>query len=157
GVITEAEALEWFECMWVGMAQFIDLNINETGSAYMQGYAHWEALTIGGQTPQGEDATNELSYMFLKSKRELPLHYPDLAARIHAGSPDRFVRECAETIKDGSGYHKLLNDEEIIPLLLAKGAPMEDAYDYAVSGCAEARMPNRDTMTSGCAFVNYPL
>lgn len=157
GVITEAEALEWFECMWVGMAQFIDLNINETGSAYMQGYAHWEALTIGGQTPQGEDATNELSYMFLKSKRELPLHYPDLAARIHAGSPDRFVRECAETIKDGSGYPKLLNDEEIIPLLLAKGAPMEDAYDYAVSGCAEARMPNRDTMTSGCAFVNYPL
>lgn len=157
GRLTDREALEWFECMWVGMAQFIDLNINETGSAYQQGYAHWEALTIGGQTSDGRDATNELSYMFLKSKRELPLHYPDLAARIHAGSPERFVRECAITIKDGSGYPKLLNDEEIIPILLAKGAPMEDAYDYAVSGCSEARMPNRDTMTSGCAFVNYPL
>ena len=27
--------------------------------------------------------------------------------------------------------------------------------DYAVSGCAEIRMPNRDTYTSGCAYINF--
>jgi formate C-acetyltransferase len=48
-----------------------------------------------------------------------------------------------------------LNDEEIIPLHLSKGAAFEEIYDYAASGCSEVRMPNRDTYTSGCAYINY--
>ena len=141
--------------MWVAMAQFIDLYISPAGGAINEGYAHWEAVTIGGQTENGYDATNELSYLFLQSKREFPTHYPDLAARVHTRSPERFLAEIAETIKEGSGFPKLINDEEVVPLLLSKGATFEEALDYAVSGCAEARMPNRDTYTSGCAYINF--
>ena len=155
GRITEAKAMELLECMWVAMAQFIDLYVSPTGGAFNEGYAHWEAVTIGGQTPDGRDATNELTYLFLKSKQEFPLNYPDLAARIHARSPERYMHEVALTIKEGSGFPKLINDEEVIPLLLSKGATFEEAYDYAVSGCSEARMPNRDTFTSGCAYINF--
>lgn len=43
-----------------------------TGGAFNEGYAHWEAVTIGGQTPKGEDATNDLTYLFLRSKQEFP-------------------------------------------------------------------------------------
>ena len=155
GLIDEAKAVELLECMWVGMAQFIDLYISPTGGAFNEGYAHWEAVTIGGQTPDGRDATNELTYLFLKSKREFPLHYPDLAARIHACSPERYLWEVAETIKDGAGFPKLINDEEVVPLYVSKGASFEEALDYAVSGCTEARMPNRDTYTSGGAYINF--
>lgn len=155
GRITEEQATELLECMWVAMAQFIDLYISPTGGAFNEGYAHWEAVTIGGQTPDGRDATNELTYIFLKSKRDFPLNYPDLAARIHARAPYRYLFEVAETIKEGSGFPKLINDEEVVPLLLAKGAPFEEAFDYAVSGCAECRMPNRDTYTSPCAYINF--
>lgn len=155
GAIDEDRALELFECMWLGMAQFIDLYISPTGGAFNEGYAHWEAVTIGGQTSDGRDATNDLSYHLLRSKREFPMHYPDLAARIHARSPQRFLLDVAETIKEGSGFPKLINDEEVIPLLLAKGADVKEANDYAVSGCSECRMPNRDTYTSGCAYINF--
>ncbi|SHG25662.1 formate C-acetyltransferase [Desulfacinum infernum DSM 9756] len=155
GVLDEEQAIELFECMWVGMAQFIDLYLSPTGGAFNEGYAHWEAVTIGGQTKDGRDATNDLTYLLLRSKREFPLHYPDLAARIHARSPKRYLWEVAETIKEGSGFPKLINDEEVIPLHLSKGATFEEIYDYAVSGCAEVRMPNRDTYTSGCAYINY--
>ncbi|WP_338833575.1 Choline trimethylamine-lyase [Moorella humiferrea] len=155
GRITEERAMELLECMWVAMAQFIDLYISPYGGAFNEGYAHWEAVTIGGQTSDGRDATNELTYLFLRSKREFPLNYPDLAARIHARSPERYLYEVAETIKEGSGFPKLINDEETIPLLLAKGASLEEAYDYAVSGCTEVRMPNRDTFTSPCAYINF--
>lgn len=155
GIITDDEVQELFECMWVGMAQFIDLYLSDTGGAFNEGYAHWEAVTIGGQTKEGLDATNELSYILLKSKREFPLNYPDLAARIHTRSPKRFLYEVAETIKAGEGFPKLLNDEDIIPLLLSKGANFEEAYDYSVSGCAECRMPNRDTYTSPNAYINF--
>lgn len=156
GVLTDEQVLEIMECMWVGMAQFIDLYISPTGGAFNEGYAHWEAVTIGGQTPDGRDATNELTYLFLQSKREFPLHYPDLAARIHGRAPARYLYEVAETIKEGSGFPKLINDEEVVPLLLAKGAQFGEAFDYAVSGCAECRMPNRDTYTSPCAYINFP-
>ncbi len=155
GELTEEQAIELFECMWVGMAQFIDLYISPTGGAFNEGYAHWEAVTVGGQTKDGRDASNDLSYLILRSKREFPLHYPDLAARIHSRSSRRFLWEVAETIKEGSGFPKLINDEEVIPLHLSKGATFEDIYDYAVSGCSEARMPNRDTYTSGCAYINF--
>lgn len=155
GTITREEARELLECMWVDMAQFIDLYINPTGNEFQEGYAHWEAVTIGGQTPDGEDATNDLSYLFLESKRDFPLNYPDLAARIHSRSPERFLHEVALTIKDGSGFPKLINDEEVVPLYAIKGAPIDEALDYAVSGCTEARMPNRETYTSGCVYINF--
>jgi pyruvate formate-lyase/glycerol dehydratase family glycyl radical enzyme len=155
GRITAEKATELLECMWVAMAQFIDLYISPTGGAFNEGYAHWEAVTVGGQTPEGLDATNELTYLFLQSKRDFPLNYPDLAARIHTRAPERYLYEVAETIKEGSGFPKLINDDEVIPLLLAKGANFEEAYDYAVSGCAECRMPNKDTYTSPCAYINF--
>jgi formate C-acetyltransferase len=79
------------ELMWVAMAQFIDLYLSPTGGSFNEGYAHWEAVTIGGQTTDGLDATNELTYLFLKSKQEFPLNYPDLAARIHSRSPERYL------------------------------------------------------------------
>lgn len=155
GTLTKAQAKELLECMWVEMAQFIDLYINPEGVEFQEGYAHWEAVTIGGQTPQGEDATNDLSYLFLESKREFPLNYPDLAARIHSRTPERFLYEVALTIKDGSGFPKLINDEEVVFLNTVKGCPVNEALDYAVSGCTETRMPNRDTYTSGCVYVNF--
>ena len=155
GILTDDQAIELIECMYVGMAQFIDLYISPTGGAFNEGYAHWEAVTVGGQTKDGVDATNELTYLFLRSKREFPHHYPDLAARIHSRAPERFLAEVAETIKEGSGFPKLINDEEVIPLHLSKGAKFEEIYDYAVSGCAEIRMPNRDTYTSGNPYINF--
>ena len=155
GILTDEKTLEYLECMWVGMAEFIDMYISPAGGAFNEGYAHWEAVTIGGQTPDGRDATHDLPYLFLKSKREFPLHYPDLAARIHSRAPERYLWDVAETIKFGSGFPKLCNDEECIPLYVSKGATFEEALDYAVSGCIEIRMPNRDTYTSGGAYTNF--
>jgi formate C-acetyltransferase len=154
GRLTEESTLAILENIWLNMAQYLDLFVSPTFIAYNEGFTHWETVTIGGKTPDGRDASNELSYLILKSKREFPLNYPDLAARIHALTPDRFLREICETIKEGSGFPKLLNDEEIVPLLLAKGAKLHEANDYAGSGCTEVRIPNIDTYTSPCAWVN---
>lgn len=154
GTLTEEKALELLECMWAGMSQFVELYISSQANAFFQGYAHWEAVTVGGQDRNGNDVTNELSHLLLKSKREFPSHYPDLAARVHSRTPDSFLADIAETIKYGSGFPKLLNDEEVIPLLVSQGAPMADALDYSVSGCTEVRMPNRDTYTSGGGMIN---
>ena len=154
GRIDKEQAKELFQCMWLGMAQYQDLYVSPAGVKFNEGYAHWEAVTIGGVDTYGNDATNELSYLLLENKREFPLNYPDLAARIHENSPEEFLREVAITIKEGSGFPKLINDEDVIPVLIAQGADIKNARDYAVSGCTEVRMPNLDTFTTACPFIN---
>jgi len=154
GRITKDRALELLECLWIGMARNVEIYTAPGNLSYTDGYAHWEATTLGGVGKDGKDVTNELSYLILESKREFPLNYPDLAARIHSETPEPFLHAIAETIKEGTGFPKLFFDAEIIPLFLAKGAEVEEANDYCICGCTEAKMLNRDAVTTGCAWVN---
>ena len=154
GRITDDDVLLILETLWMGMAKCVETYQSPGKMSFTEGYAHWEAVTIGGQTRDGRDATNELSYLMLQSKREFPLNYPDLSARIHSQTPDEFLLATTETIKEGAGFPKLFFDEEIIPLLVAKGGEVEEANDYCICGCAEAKMVNRDGITTGCAWVN---
>ncbi len=154
GKITPEQAKELFECYWLNLSQIIRIITSESTSKLFEAYAHFETVTVGGQTRDGKDATNELSYLILESKRGFPIPYPDLAARVHSRTPEKFLRVCAEIIKEGQGFPKLFNDDEIVPLYVAKGAELADALDYAVSGCTETRLVNQETYINGCASVN---
>ena len=150
GLITDDDAVELLECLWLNMAQNVYSSATRKGS----GTPHFETTTIGGQTLEGKDATNELSFLILQSKKEFPLDYPDLAVRIHSRTPDSFLKRVCELIKEGTGFPKLLNDEEIIELFLAKGAPLDEARNFTPTGCTEVKMLNRDTYFTGGSPVN---
>ena len=145
GRITDDDVLELLELLWLNMAQ--NVTLQQSGAIFHnEGVPHFEATTIGGQMTDGRDATNELSYLVLQSKKEFPLDYPDLAARIHSQTPNRFLIEVCEAIKEGTGFPKLLNDEAVIPFLLTKGASLEEVRDYCVSSCTEVRLINRTSV-----------
>lgn len=153
GLLDDERALELMECLWVKIADFVQFNATNAGN-FWEGYAHFEMLTLSGQTTKGRDATNELTYLILRSKKEFPLHYPDLMVRLHSASPDRLLHETANLVKEGSGFPKFLNDEEIIPALVNNGGTLEEARDYAGSGCTEVRMLNKDTYMPVGANIN---
>ncbi|MGE4271742.1 MAG: pyruvate formate lyase family protein [Desulfitobacterium sp.] len=144
GAIDENGALEFLECLWFKIADNVPFNATNANN-YWEGYAHFEDITIGGQNRAGKDITNELTYLILRSKKEFPFHYPEIAVRLHSGSPERLLRSAAELVKEGVGFPKFFNDEEIIPMLQNNGASLEDARDYAQSGCTEIRMSTVDT------------
>lgn len=144
GLLDDDRALELMECLWLKIADFLQFNATNAGN-FWEGYAHFEMLTLSGQDIHGRDATNDLTYLVIRSKKEFPLHYPDLMVRLHSGTPEKLMRAAAELVKEGSGFPKFLNDEEIVPALVNNGAPIETARDYAGSGCTEVRMLNLDT------------
>jgi pyruvate formate-lyase/glycerol dehydratase family glycyl radical enzyme len=153
GRITDDEVFELLECLWLNLARNAHLyQLNSI--SYMQGYAHFEQTMVGGQTEDGRDATNELSYFILQSKKEFPLDYPDLSVRIHARTPEPFLRKVCELIKEGTGFPKLYNDEEVIPLFLAKGATLKEARDYTGTSCTEVRILSRETYMTISSQVN---
>jgi len=154
GNITKEEAKFYFQNIWINMANFSEIFPNPDMSSFWEGYAHFEVVTIGGKTKEGDDATNVLSYLILESKRGIPINYPEIAVRVHSRSPERFLYAACELSKEGGGYPKFFNDEEIIPLYLAKGASIEDANDYCQNGCTEPRLLNRETYINGGTWVN---
>lgn len=155
GRITPEAAQELFQCLWLNMMQSVESQMSPAAASGRQGFSHHETVTIGGQTSDGQDATNELSYIILESTRPLKSSYPELAARIHGNTPDRFLHAVAEANKDGKGSPKLINDEFIIPFFLSRGIEMREALDYSVSGCTESRLPNRETGKTGNSGLNY--
>lgn len=154
GRITRNGARELLESVWVNMSEAMIILASPAGGVFSEGYSHFEGVTLGGQTRDGRDATNDLSYLILESKRGIPINYPDLAVRIHARTPDKFLKAVTEIIKEGQGYPKLFNDEEIIPLYLDKGVKHEDALDYCVCSCAEHRVLNIDNYIHPAGTVN---
>ena len=155
GTLDDDGVLELLGCLWTNMAKTLELHISIAGVEFSEGYAHWEAVCVGGQTPEGRDATNELTHLFFRSSREFPTHYPDLAARVHSLSPKEFLWDVVETIKEGAGFPKIINDEEVILTLIQQGASRKDALDYTISGCTEVRMINRDTYMTVGSYINY--
>jgi formate C-acetyltransferase len=126
GRLTEEEALELLESLWIKYNMVTDFSMDNL-----------QNLILGGQTPDGRDATNPLSYMCIKATERLGLIDPKWSIRIHRGMPDEFLRKACEIIKSGSYQPGIYNDEAIVPALMRTGNPVEDARDYTNDGCSE--------------------
>jgi formate C-acetyltransferase len=103
-------------------------------------------LTIGGIDADGNDVTNNLSYMFLESYQKLQTVQPTFSVRVSLNTPDELILKTGEAIKDGASI-ALFNDEVMIPGLNALGYSMDDAREYAPIGCVE---PSHPFKTFGC-------
>jgi pyruvate formate-lyase/glycerol dehydratase family glycyl radical enzyme len=155
GRITVESAQELLQCLWLQMSQVTEIKMNPVAAAGTEGFSQFCDVCLGGQTADGRDATTDLSYAILESVRPLQITSPDLCVRIHANTPEKFLHAVVETIKDGKGYPKLLNDEFVIPFYLANGASREEANDWTISGCCENRLINRETNVTANGGFNY--
>ncbi|MFC2036876.1 glycyl radical protein [Chloroflexota bacterium] len=154
GRISRDQALEILELLWLKLFSVVKVR-PWSHTRFGIGYPTYQNVTIAGQTPDGHDGTNDISYMVLQTIRETRLTQPNVSARIHAGTPDRFLLECARTIKLGFGMPAIKNDEIIVPALLEKGVKTEDAYNYAIVGCIEAAVPGKwGYRNTGMCFLN---
>jgi pyruvate formate-lyase/glycerol dehydratase family glycyl radical enzyme len=103
-------------------------------------------LCIGGQLPDGRDASNELSYLILDIAEKYQFQAPNLTMRCHSGTPETLMNKAIEVIKCGIGMPALYNDEVVIPTLLNYGISLEDARDYALNGCNQIDIQGKSHM-----------
>jgi pyruvate formate-lyase/glycerol dehydratase family glycyl radical enzyme len=153
GILDEERALEIIEALWLKFNQIVYLR-NSNSAKYFAGFPIGFNLAIGGLTPEGEDASNELSYLFLKAQADIGLPQPNLSARLSEKSSEEFVRACSRVIGLGSGMPQIFNDESIIPALEAKGISHADAMDYAIVGCVELTPQGNNLGWSDAAMFN---
>ncbi len=106
-------------------------------------------VTVGGLGKDGEDATNELSYIGLDAYADIRTVQPNFGVRLSSKAPEDFFVRAARYAKDGVVMH-FFNDDTIIKTLMKAGLTLEDARDYGVVGCLE---PNAQGKTFGSTFA----
>ena len=146
GALTEAEALALVQEYLLKLSANVE-PIPELGmesNAVLGNSQH--CVMVGGQAADGQDATNELSYLLLDAYEQLNGTVNQLCARVHPGSPDGFLRRVAAVFRRTNGI-ALYNDEAVVEGLVADGMKREHARDYCIVGCVET---SGQSDTHGC-------
>ena len=153
GRLTREYAQELIDCVWVKLN---DLNkcrdaVSAEGFA---GYSLFQNLIVGGQTTDGKDATNDLSFMCIDASKHVFLPQPSLSIRVWNGSPQELLLRAADLTRTGIGFPAYYNDEIIIPSMLNRGIPLEEARDYSIIGCVEPQKAGKTDGWHDAAFFN---
>ncbi len=155
GRLTRKQAKELLDCFWIKPNYAYDfmyrvMRIRGVTSGYGQ------LITIGGHGPDGEDASNELTWLMLDVIEEMNLLEPKPNVRLHKKTPDDLLRKVAWMIANAQGSPFLLNfDEASEAALRWQGLPEEQIWDYAPVGCLENTLQGNDR--SGTVDVNVNL
>ena len=154
GKITRKFATELLENTWIKL-----LSVNKirpwSHTRFSAGGPLYQNVTIGGQTPEGKDAVNELSFLVLESVGNMRLTQPNLSVRFHRGISEEFMMACMKVIEKGFGMPSFNNDEVVIPELINLGVEQEDAYNYSAIGCIEIAVPGKwGYRCTGMSFLN---
>jgi len=120
------------------------------------GMPSWQVITMGGTDRDGNDATNELSYMLLDIASELRMRQPNFHARIYNKSPEDFKKAIYAVLADGSNSPALFNDDVIVPAMTSVGYDIRDARDYVAIGCVEPTAPGKTLGSTDAAILNIP-
>ena len=98
GKITREEAQELIDCIWVKFNDLSKCRDAESAKGFA-GYGVFQNLIVGGQNAQGQDVTNDLSFMCIEASFHVFLPQPSLSIRVWNGSPyDLLIRAAELTI-----------------------------------------------------------
>lgn len=155
GRLTREQAKEMLECFWIKPNYAYDF-IYRVGRTRGITSGYGQLITIGGLGPDGEDVSNDLTWLILEVIEEMNLLEPKPNVRLHKNTPDDLLRRVAGMIAGAQGAPFLLNfDENSIAALRWQGLPEDRLWDYAPVGCLENTLQGDDR--SGTVDVNVNL
>lgn len=145
GRLTKEAAQELLDCY------ILKLNYVSNGEQSTSG-----SLGVGGYRADGNDATNDLTYMFIESMMHTRMVNPWFAVFIHGKSPDALLIKTAELAALGTAHPQILNADVGVAQMLARGGmggppvSLKDARGASNVGCLELAVPGKD---SGYLYV----
>ena len=138
GTLTEEGARELLQAFWVKFNNHpsppkIGVTAQESNT-----YTDFALINLGGVTPEGDDAVNELTYLILDVIEEMRILQPSSLIQVSRRNPDRFIHRALDIIKTGFGQPSVFNTDAIIAELVRQGKDITDARKGGASGCVEA-------------------
>lgn len=137
GTLTRESAKELLSCFWIKFNNQpappkVGVTALESGT-----YNDFTNINIGGVDRDGNDGSNELSYIMLEIQKELHELQPGLSIHISHVTPDKFLLAGCRVIRQGHGYPSVFNPDTYVQELVRQGKSVEDAREGGCSGCIE--------------------
>ncbi len=154
GNLSREEAQELLGCLWVKFSEPC-LFQDKVTAEFAAGYPMFQNVCVGGVDRTGGDAVNELSSMIIQATMDVQLYQPSLSIRYNlAKNPGSFLRKVVELISLGTGFPAFHNDEIGIRMLMNKGIPLREAFDWNPCGCVETNLEGRLRHYTALADIN---
>lgn len=138
GILTKKSAAELLQAFWIKFNNHpappkVGVTALESNT-----YTDFALINVGGLTPNGQNAVNDLSYLILDVIEEMRLLQPSSMVQLSKKNPDGFVNRALKIIKTGFGQPSIFNTDAIIQELTNQGKDIVDARRGGASGCVEA-------------------
>ncbi len=141
GTLTRDDALELLQCLFVKMNAFIGVHDHYTSPLKRSLCKDSvQYVVVGGQMPDGHDATNELSRLCLEAVDDLRLKEPNLTVRYHPRIARDFWGSVCDAVRRGASIG-IYNDDVVIASLVNLGFATSDARGYVHYGCCNPHLP----------------
>ena len=158
GRITDEEVLELLEIIRIKNMKLNRVS-GKANRAKNAGMAKWYNMTIGGQNPDGSDATNELTYLVLDAAIDTHVPHHTVTVRVHEGTPEKLMVKALECVKTGLGMPAFIGDKSYIEFFHGMSETnrlsLEDARGYCATGCVDGNVPAL-TRTQVAVFFIIP-
>lgn len=147
-------AIELVGCFFLRCTDHLPL-VPEIGNYIGSGSSSDQAVTLGGVTPTGESAVNDMTYVLLKVTELLKLRDPNVNARFSVEkNSDTYLRRLCEVNLITTATPSLHGDENVMASLASHHYPPEHLRDWSATGCVEPTISGRHMAHTGSTMFN---
>lgn len=146
--------IELVGCFYMRCTDHLPL-IPDIGNYLFGGSSSDQAITLGGVTPAGEDAVNDMTYIFLKVTEMLSIRDPNVNARYsREKNSDTYLKRLCEVNLNTAATPSIHNDEAVMASLAEFNYPAEHLRDWSATGCVEPTLSGRHIGHTNCMMFN---
>jgi len=155
GTITRDDAQELLGCFWVKFNNEPappKVGVTEEQSGTYQDFA---LINVGGLTPDGADAVNDVSHIILDVVQEMQLIQPSACIQLSRENPEDFLLHACEVVRTGLGQPSIFNMDVIVQEMINAGKSLQDARAGGPSGCVTVSAFGKESCTL-TGYMNWP-
>ena len=138
GKITLTEAREILSHFFIKGCEWINGKFIDSGDAQ-----HYQNILLAGIDEDGNEVTNEVTYLVLDILEELGISDFPTTVRVNKNTDDKLLRRVAEVMRYGGGILAVYNEDLVIEALLKYGYAEKEARKFANDGCWEVQIPGK--------------
>ncbi len=147
-------AIELVGCFYMRCTDHLPL-APDIGNYLFGGSSSDQAITLGGVTPEGDDAVNDMTYIFLKVTEMLNIRDPNVNARFNREkNSDTYLKRLCEVNLITAATPSMHNDSVVMESLREFGYLTEDLRDWAAVGCVEPTLSGKHIGHTNCMMMN---
>lgn len=139
GILTLDEAREILAHFFIKGCEWI------VGGEYVGGgdAQHYQNILLSGVDENGNDVTNEVTYLVLDILEELGISDFPTTVRLNKNTDEKLLLRVAEVMRYGGGILAVYNEDKVIEAMKKDGYSHAEASRFANDGCWEVQVPGK--------------